>query len=349
MIKFNTIKYDKKKNEIIILDQARLPESEIYLSLKTVNDVYEAIKRLKVRGAPLIGVTGAYGVVISAFKNHPEKVLKDAKYLKSARPTAVNLSWAIDRMVKKIGEWKRISNRLNSKKRARLLYMMLLKEAEEIEREDKESCKRIGQSGVELIKNNYKILVHCNAGALATSGIGTALGVLYTAKDLGRRFTVYSCETRPLLQGARLTTWELTKNGIETYIICDNMAATYIPDMDLVLVGADRIALNGDTANKIGTRGLAIIAHYYKVPFYVAAPISTFDFNMESGADIPIEYRDSEEVVYFNKRWIAAKKAKVCNPAFDVTPAGLITGIITEKGIIRQPLKKRIERLKDNT
>jgi len=344
MIRFKTIDYDKRKNEIIILEQTKLPEKEVYVRLKTIKDVYRAIKTLQVRGAPLIGVTAAYAVVLSGYKNSPEKVLRDAEYLRSARPTAVNLAWAIDRMKRKIEKGKEIPLKSPFKKGGNrgILYNVLLKEAEEIEKEDKESCKKIGEFGARLIKDDFKIMVHCNAGALATSGIGTALGILYTAKEKGKRFSVYSCETRPLLQGARLTSWELTKNGIETYTICDNMAATYVPEVDMVLVGADRIVLNGDTANKIGTRGLAIIAYYYGVPFYVAAPISTFDFNIKSGADIPIECRDGEEIVYFNKRCIVAKKAKICNPAFDVTPSKLITGIITEKGIIKQPLKKYI-------
>jgi methylthioribose-1-phosphate isomerase len=192
--------------------------------------------------------------------------------------------------------------------------------------------------------DNAKIMVHCNAGALATSGIGTALGILYTAKNQGKKITVYSCETRPLLQGARLTSWELTANNIKTYTICDNMAATYMPDMNLVLVGADRIASNGDTANKIGTKGLAIIAQYYNVPFYVAAPLSTFDLDIKSGDDIPIEIRCDDEVRKFNK--IVAEKAKICNPAFDVTPSSLITRIITEKGIIKPPYNNNIRRIK---
>ncbi|MEO0123602.1 MAG: S-methyl-5-thioribose-1-phosphate isomerase [candidate division WOR-3 bacterium] len=336
MLKFKTIEYDKNRNEIIILDQTRLPEKEIYLRLKNIKDVYNAIKTLKVRGAPLIGVTAAYGLVLSARKDAYKKIFKDAEYLKSARPTAVNLFWAIERMKKCL---KKIGTRHD-------IYQTLLKEAQAIEREDKEACKKIGFYGARLIKNGYKIMVHCNAGALATSGIGTALGILYTAKEMGKKFTVYSCETRPLLQGARLTTWELTKNGIETYAICDNMAATYMPEMDLLLVGADRIARNGDTANKIGTQGLAIIARYYRVPFYVAAPISTFDFNIKSGSEIPIEFRCADEIFYFNNRRIIAQQAKACNPAFDVTPEKLITGIITEMGIIKQPLARSIRTLK---
>ncbi len=331
-IQFKTVEYNKKKNEIVILDQTRLPEEEVYVKLKTVEDVYLAIKNMQVRGAPLIGVVAAYGVVLAAGKGNIDTTIEAAEYIKSTRPTAVNLAWAIERMKKKI------SNTEN-------LFEKLLKEAQSIETEDKKSCQRMGEFGAALISDGAKVMVHCNAGALATSGIGTALGVVYTAKDRGKKIVVYSCETRPLLQGARLTSWELTKNGIETYATCDNMAATYMPEMNCVLVGADRVALNGDTANKIGTRGLAIIARYYKVPFYVVAPISTFDFDMESGKDIPIEIRCEDEVRKFNTKNIVAEKAKVCNPAFDVTPAELITSIVTEKGIIRQPYEEKIARL----
>lgn len=335
MTNFKTIEYDREKNEIIILDQTRLTEKEMYLRLKTVKDVYRAIKTLQVRGAPLIGVTAAYGVVLAGYDNKINEVLKAADYLKSARPTAVNLTWAIERMKKKIEQVRKNE----------ILYKELLTEAQRIENEDKESCKRIGQVGARLIKDGFKIMVHCNAGALATSGIGTALGVLYTAKEMGKRFKVYSCETRPLLQGARLTTWELTKNGIETYTICDNMVATYMPEMDMVIVGADRIVKNGDVANKIGTKGIAIIAHYYRVPFYVAAPISTFDLRLKSGNQIPIEFRDEDEVRVFNNKSIIAERAFVCNPAFDVTPHQLINGLITEKGIIKPPYMINIRRV----
>jgi len=329
---FKTISYNHRNNEITILDQTILPEKKSYMKLKTVEDVYRAMKNMNLRGAPLIGVAAAYGVVLAARSGNPKAAIKAANYLKSARPTAVNLAWAIERMKKKIGDTK-------------TLFKELLKEAQSIEAEDKSACDKMGKFGATLIKNNSNIMVHCNAGALATSGIGTALGILYTAKRQGKRFIVYANETRPLLQGSRLTTWELTANGIETYTICDNMAATYMPDIDLVLVGADRIACNGDTANKIGTKGLAIIAQCYRKPFYVAAPISTFDLNMKSGGNIPIEFRCEDEVRQFNKKGIVAKRAKICNPAFDVTPASMISAIITERGIIKQPFKKNITKV----
>jgi methylthioribose-1-phosphate isomerase len=274
-------------------------------------------------------------VVLAGASGDPVKTLKAAEYIKSARPTAVNLFWAIARM-KKI---------INDKKN---LFEQLLKEAQAIEWEDKNACQRIGEFGAKLISDNAKIIVHCNAGALATSGIGTALGVLHTAKNDGKDFTVYACETRPLLQGARLTSWELSTNNIETYAICDNMAATYMPEMNLVLVGADRIATNGDTANKIGTRGLAIIAQYYNIPFYVAAPTSSFDSGIMSGRDIPIEFRAEDEIRRFNGKTIVARGAKIRNPAFDVTPASLISGIITEGGIVMPPYQENIAGLIDN-
>jgi methylthioribose-1-phosphate isomerase len=332
-LNFRTVAYNKRNNEIVILDQISLPTEKRYLRLRSVNDVYKAIKNMNLRGAPLIGVAAAYGVVLAAARSGRRKeIIRAADYIKSARPTAVNLSWAIERMKDKISAASNLSAEL-------------LKEARSIEEEDKAACERIGEWGARLIPNKARIMVHCNAGALATSGIGTALGIIYTAKAKRKKITVYASETRPLLQGARLTSWELTANGIKTYTLCDNMAANYMPEMDLVLVGADRIAVNGDTANKIGTRGLAIIARHYRIPFYVAAPLSTFDPRIKSGADIPIEIRSDDEVRRFNKKEIAAPRAKICNPAFDVTPASLITGIITEKGIIKSPRGSKIRQV----
>jgi methylthioribose-1-phosphate isomerase len=324
MIDFKTIEYDSTKNEAVILDQTKLPEEEVYVTLKTADEVYGAIKNMNIRGAPLIGVAAAYGVVLTARSGNTEKIREAGQLIQSARPTAVNLSWAIDRMMRKL-------------ERSENPYADLLAEARAIEKEDKDACVAMGKIGAVLIRDNANIMVHCNAGALATSGIGTALGIIYTAKQQGKKFSVFSSETRPLLQGARLTSWELTKNGIVTYTICDNMAATYMPEMALVLVGADRIAANGDVANKIGTRGLAIIARYYGVPFYVAAPLSTFDHTLESGTQIPIEERTEEEIRKFNDRCIVATKARIRNPAFDVTPAELISGIVTERAIITAP------------
>jgi methylthioribose-1-phosphate isomerase len=332
MIAFRTIEYDANKNQLVILDQTKLPEEEIYLTLKTAEDVYHAIKNMNLRGAPLIGVAAAYGVVLAAQNGNKASIEKACDRLRSARPTAVNLFWALERMKKRMEQ-------------ATDVKAETLEEARQIEKEDKEACQQMGTIGADLIKQGAKVMVHCNAGALATSGIGTALGIIYTAKQKGKDFVVYSNETRPLLQGARLTSWELCKNDIDTYTICDNMAATFMPEMDLVLVGADRIALNGDVANKIGTRGLAIIAHYYDIPFYVAAPISTFDFGRVSGKQIPIEERNADEIRTFHGKKIVATSAKICNPAFDVTPAELITGIVTEKRIITPPYKESIQSL----
>ena len=333
MIDFKTIEYNSESNELVILDQTRLPEEETYLTLRTADEVYSAIRHMKVRGAPLIGVTAAYGVVLAARASDQGSIRKACDLLRSARPTAVNLSWAIDRM-------ERTLSQSNDP------FALLVTEAKAIEKEDKEACKSIGDYGAELISDNAKIMVHCNAGALATSGIGTTLGVIYTAKQQGKKICVFACETRPLLQGARLTSWELTKNGIDTFTICDNMAASFMADMELVLVGADRIASNGDVANKIGTKGLAIIANYYQVPMYVAAPLSTFDLTMATGDQIPIEERTDDEVRRFNERCVVAPTAKICNPAFDVTPSRLVSGIITEQGIIRRPYAENIANLK---
>jgi methylthioribose-1-phosphate isomerase len=332
MIGFKTIEYSSETNELVILDQTKLPEEEIYLTLKTAEEVHGAIQQMNVRGAPLIGVAAAYGIVLAARTGNEESVRKACDLVQSARPTAVNLSWAVDRMRRRIGTSKKS-------------FAALLAEARAIEKEDKEACSAIGNYGAELITENARIMVHCNAGALATSGIGTALGIIYTAKEQGKTFSVFSCETRPLLQGARLTSWELTQSGIETYTICDNMAATFMPQMKLVLVGADRIASNGDVANKIGTKGLAIIADYCKIPLYVAAPLSTFDRELVSGEQIPIEERAEEEIRKFNDKCIVAPTAKICNPAFDVTPSELISGIITERGIITRPYRENIANL----
>jgi methylthioribose-1-phosphate isomerase len=331
-LRFKTIHYDPDKNVITILDQTRLPGRESYLRLKSAADLHRAIRNLNLRGAPLIGVAAAYGIVLVR-KNHGIRPTdRAADYLARARPTAVNLSWSVERMKRKLRSPQ------NS-------FFDLYREARAIESEDVSACRRIGTYGNRLIRSGMNILVHCNAGALATTGIGTALGVLYTARAAGKKFTVYAGETRPLLQGARLTTWELTRCGISTYTICDSMAAYFMPEINLILVGADRIAANGDTANKIGTLGLAIIARYNGVPLYVCAPVSSFDPRLRTGADIPIEVRPDCEMKRFNRRRIVAEGAGILNPAFDVTPGRLLSGIITEKLILRPPFEKSISRL----
>ncbi|UCD20445.1 MAG: S-methyl-5-thioribose-1-phosphate isomerase [candidate division WOR-3 bacterium] len=329
---FRTIRYDPDKNSIIILDQTRLPQAEVYMTLENVEDVHRAIRCMNLRGAPLIGVAAAYGVAMAARTGIADEAYRACDLLQTARPTAVNLSWALNRMREKIKDTADLS-------------AVLMEEAHRIEKEDKDACHKIGLLGASLVKNNDKIMVHCNAGALATSGIGTALGIIYAAKEQGKNFTVYSNETRPLLQGARLTSWELTRSGIETYTICDNMAATFMAGMNMVLVGADRIAANGDVANKIGTLGLAIIARYHQIPFYVAAPTSTFDRKLASGEQIPIEERAEDEIRIFNDRCIVATSARVINPSFDVTPADLISGIVTEQRILAPPYTTSIAEL----
>ncbi|OGC41422.1 S-methyl-5-thioribose-1-phosphate isomerase [candidate division WOR-3 bacterium RBG_13_43_14] len=334
--KFRTVEYDPEKNHLIILDQTRLPVRESYIRLKTVNDVINSIRQLKVRGAPLIGVAAAYGVVIASRNDSMKKVNSAIRSIAKARPTAVNLSWALHRMQ----ERAQVSDEL---------YPALLHEALLIEKEDKDSCLTIGRIGVRLIPSAANIMVYCNAGALATTGIGTALGIIYTAKQHKKKIEVFACETRPLLQGSRLTSWELTKNQIKTHIICDNMAAHFMPKMSMIFIGADRIASNGDTANKIGSKGLAIIANAHGVPFYVAAPRSSFDLKIKNGSSIPIEQRGHNEITFFNKKCIVASQAMISNPAFDVTPNHLISAFITERGIIKPPFKRNIARLLSRT
>ncbi len=286
---------------------------------------------MRLRGAPLLGVSVAFGMVL-AIRNSEEKDLeksfkKGKNYLSSLRPTAVNLFSALQRM-------ERVFLR-NKRKKKEILEKILIKEACLIKREDEDVCQKIGENGSKLIPKKGVVLTHCNAGALATSGIGTALGVIFTAKKKGKKVKVYATETRPLLQGARLTAWELKENGIEVTLIGDDMAGWLMKkkNIDLVLVGADRVALNGDTANKIGTYSLAILAKFHNIPLYVAAPLSSFDPNLRTGKEIPIEERDPTELTSFSGKRIAPLGIKVFNPAFDVTPASLITSFITEKGI----------------
>ena len=333
------------KNGLYVIDQRILPEKEIILKLDKVKKVYKAIKELKIRGAPLIGCVSAYGVVVSFFENKKlpieklkEKIKKDINFLRTSRPTAYNLFYALNRMEKIIDNFN-----VNDKDK---LFEELLNEAENIYKEDLDACYKIGLNGDKLIKNGMNILTHCNAGGLATSGFGTALAPIYVAKQKGKNIHVYVDETRPVLQGARLTCWELEKNKIPYTLICDNMAGYLMSKkkIDIVIVGADRIAKNGDTANKIGTYSLAVLSNYHKIPFYIAAPISTFDFNIEDGSKIPIEERDENEVKKINGKYISPERAKVFNPAFDVTPNYLITGFITEKGIIKP---EEIEKLKN--
>jgi len=355
-----------KDNKIIFIDQTALPVKLKYVTCDDIGELCGAIKRLEIRGAPLIGVAVALGYALAAV-NSKEKTFaglkKDldiaSRKLRATRPTAVNLFWALDRMESKL-RTSRLGLRPRSKNivRARLsaslginsasrehkleimqIKKVVLKEALDILEEDKKMCIGIGKNGARLIKNGDVILTHCNAGILATAGQGTALSIIYEAKKQGKRFKVYAGETRPLMQGSRLTMWELAQNKIDATLICDDMAASAMKNKGVtkIIVGADRIARNGDAANKIGTYGLAVLAKYHGIPFYIAAPSSTIDKNIKSGAHIPIEERNRQEVIYTGLKQTAPAGAKVYNPAFDVTPAELITAIITEKGVYDHP------------
>jgi len=330
-------------NSARIIDQTKLPNKFEYIYCRDVDRMWHAIKRLEVRGAPAIGVAAAFGVLlgIQKFKGQDkDKFLKlfykTCDYLATSRPTAVNLFNMLNAMRGVVED--------NPKADVEALKKLLFKKAMQIFKEDQEVCRRMGDHGAKLIKNGMNCLTVCNAGALATVDYGTALGVFYSAKKLNKKFSVYSCETRPLLQGARLTCWELTRQKIDTTLICDNMAASLMGKgkVDIIFTGADRIASNGDTANKIGTYMLAVLAKHHGVPFYIVAPRSTFDLKIKSGKQIPIEERKPEEVTHFAGIATAPKGVKVYNPAFDVTPAKLITGIVTEYGIIRPPYLKNI-------
>ncbi|ANB55804.1 S-methyl-5-thioribose-1-phosphate isomerase [Anoxybacillus sp. B7M1] len=318
---------------LTILNQQKLPNKTEYLELKDIQSVWEAIATLKVRGAPAIGITAAYGLALAAqsyqtnsLEDFRNLLKKDRDYLASARPTAVNLFWALDRLMASIAN---VSSVADAKK-------ALVHEAVRIQSEDENTCRSIGEHALSLFQEGDRILTICNAGSIATSRYGTALAPFYLAKEQGIRLHVYACETRPILQGARLTTWELMQAGVDVTLITDNMAAQTIKTKDItaVIVGADRIAANGDTANKIGTFGLALLAKAFNIPFYVAAPLSTIDLSTKTGADIPIEERPAEEITELAGTRIAPPGVKVYNPAFDVTPHELITAIITEKGII---------------
>lgn len=313
-----------------LIDQTALPTRLEYRDCRTVEEVWEAIKTLRVRGAPAIGVAAAMGVVVGMQRDPSLQQLRQVcDYLATSRPTAVNLFWALDRM-RKSGE------ELFKQQATAGILDGLLKEALAIEEEDRRTCRAIGQVGASLIRDGMGVLTHCNAGGLATADYGTALAVMFAAHESGRRFHVFADETRPLLQGARLTAWELSQRGIEVTLLCDNMAAQVMKErrIQAVIVGADRIAANGDTANKIGTYGVAILARAHGIPFYVAAPVSTFDLTLPAGDRIPIEQRDPSEVTHGFGKQTAPDGVRVYNPAFDVTPHQLITGIITERGMI---------------
>lgn len=330
--------------QLLLIDQTRLPVEVQPCRCKTVDEVWDAIKQLKVRGAPAIGIAAAYGVVIGLQHASTDDACSFAQsldhviaYLRTSRPTAVNLFWALQRMS------DRARPLLGSLPPAEI-HAALLQEAQTLHEEDRAVCRAIGRHGAPLLNDGMGVLTHCNAGWLATSEYGTALAVVYTAQDEGKRLHVYVDETRPLLQGARLTAWELMQRGLDTTLICDSMAAQVMREgrVDAVITGADRVAANGDTANKIGTYGVAVLAEAHKIPFYVAAPSSTFDLSLPSGDQIPIEERPASEIIRGMGKQTAPETVTVYNPAFDVTPAALITALITERGIISPVNEKRI-------
>ena len=319
-----------------LIDQTRLPAELVRVECRDVGSVWEAIKALRVRGAPAIGIAAAYGAVLGARREGLDdahtvrQALRGATaYLRTSRPTAVNLFWALDRMDRVPEAHPDLG--------ATALLDRLLAEAHAIAAEDKAMCRAIGAYGAELVGPGQGILTHCNAGGLATADYGTALAVIFAAHEQGKAVRVFADETRPLLQGSRLTAWELQRRGVPVTLICDNMAAQVMKEgkVQVIVVGADRIAANGDTANKIGTYGVALLARAHGIPFYVAAPSSTFDLSLPDGAAIPIEQRDPREVTHGFGRATAPEGVAVYNPAFDVTPADLIAAIITERGVIR--------------
>ncbi len=329
-----------------LIDQTRLPEELLMLECRDVGTMWEAIRSLRIRGAPAIGVAAAMGVVLGIREAAgADRAAFDAQlqitcdYLAGSRPTAVNLFWALDRM--------RLVATTHGNESSDRVAQILLAEATAIRDEDAAMCRAIGKYGEPLIHEGCGVLTHCNAGGLATSEFGTALAPMYVAHELGRRFSVFADETRPLLQGARLTAWELQQAGIDVTLLCDNMAASLMREgkVDLVIVGADRIAANGDVANKIGTYGVALLAMCHRIPFYVAAPSSTFDFALASGVDIPIEQRSADEIRRGFGKLTAPPDVPCYSPAFDVTPAQLITGIVTERGLIEPVSRLNIERL----
>jgi methylthioribose-1-phosphate isomerase len=332
-------------DRVKILDQTRLPEKEVYLELHDYRSVADAIKDMKIRGAPAIGIAGAYGVALGADnlraatkKDYLKKLQNIIAAIAATRPTARNLFFALERM-KKVAD---------SGKTPQGIKETLVAEAVKIHQEEAEATRRLSLNGSELIKDGWTILTHCNTGPLATSGYGTALGVIIVAKKQGKRIKVFADETRPLLQGARLTAWELKKAGVPVTLITDSMAGYFLRGgkISCVITGADRIAANGDTANKIGTYTLAVLAKENNIPFYVAAPVSTIDTSIKTGDKIPIEERKADEVTHFQGKRITPEGVSAANPAFDVTPHKYITAIITDKSIIREPYLEVIKKLK---
>ena len=341
------LRYDAARDELVLLDQTRLPGEVVHIRLRSAEQVFEAIRSLRVRGAPAIGIAAAFGALIAVNAVRGEdprelrRVLDEAcAYLATSRPTAVNLFWALDRM-------KSCAARLSDSTGA-VLRAGLLLEAQGILREDEEGCRRIGESGLSLLRPGMGILTHCNAGSLATSRYGTALAPIHLGQERGYGFHVFADETRPLLQGARLTAYELMASGVDTTLLCDGMAASLMKTgrIDAVIVGSDRIAANGDAANKIGTNGVSILARHFGIPFYVCAPVSTIDPACPDGDSIPIEFRGASEVteMWYRTR-MAPEGVQVYNPAFDVTEADRIDAIVTDRGVLRPPYGPAIARL----
>jgi methylthioribose-1-phosphate isomerase len=333
---------------VVMIDQRKLPASEIYVSCRTAQEVAKAIKTMVIRGAPAIGVAAAMGIALgmnrsraTGTRQFATEFQKLCDLMAATRPTAVNLFWAIDRMKRVFAEAAQNGCSVTE------LKQRLADEARRIHDEDVASCRTMGAFGADLVPEQARILTHCNAGALATAGYGTALGVIRAAAEQGKKVAVLADETRPFLQGARLTAWELVKDGIDTTVITDNMAASMmrLGHVDLVVVGADRIASNGDVANKIGTYGVAVLARAHDIPFYVAAPLSTVDLGTPDGSRIPIEERNEREVTHVGPNRLTPQGAHVRNPAFDVTPAKYVTAIVTERGIARAPFHESLAAL----
>ena len=337
-----------KDDAVVMIDQRKLPASEVYVTCKTANEVAKAIKTMVIRGAPAIGVAAAMGIAVgmtrsraTGTKQFTTEFQKTCELMAGTRPTAVNLFWAIERMKKAFAAAAHDGQSVDEIKRK------LVAEARAIHDEDVQSCRTMGAHGATLVPSSARILTHCNAGALATAGYGTALGVIRAAAEQGKTIAVLADETRPFLQGARLTAWELVRDGIDTTVITDNMAGAMmrLGEVDLVVVGADRIAANGDVANKIGTYSVAVLAKEHGIPFYVAAPLSTVDLNTPDGSGIPIEERNEREVTHVGATRLTPEGARIRNPAFDVTPSQYVTAIITERGIARAPFIESLPQL----
>ena len=341
-----TIAWDD--DAVVMIDQRKLPAAEVYVSCKTAAQVAKAITTMVIRGAPAIGVAAAMGIALgmrrskaTGTKQFTTEFQKTCDLMAGTRPTAVNLFWAIERM-------KRVfAGAAQSGSSVAEIKQSLEREARQIHDEDVASCRALGAHGAELVPDDARVLTHCNAGALATAGFGTALGVIRAAIEQGKKVAVLADETRPFLQGARLTAWELVKDGIDTTVITDNMAAAVMrfDRVDLVVVGADRIAANGDVANKVGTYGVAVLAKEHGIPFYVAAPLSTVDMDTPDGSGIPIEERPAREVTHVGSARLTPEGAQIRNPAFDVTPAQYVSAIITERGIARPPYSTSLAEL----